>query len=101
MDTQDRRQTSNQALRHKIDQIQAANQRLKDAADQLEQHALEGARRGDWASVSAQQTCRDLFNQQKKDMEVIKQHMAPDEKMPSQTILISAEEMDALMGHQH
>lgn len=105
MPVPERRQAPNAELRRKIDQIQIANQRLKDAATKLESQLLKLVRNGDLKALPDPQLTHkgveELLHEQKRTMQTIKENMmGHQEKAPSlsQGPLISAEEMAALMS---
>lgn len=107
MPVPERRQAPNAELRRKIDQIQTANQRLKDAATKLETQLLSLARNGELKALPdaqlTQKGVEALLHEQKRTLQTIQENMVGhEEKAPPllQVPLISAEEMAALMNTQ-
>ena len=104
----ERRQAANAALRQKIDQIQAGNQTIKSAMDELEVRLIASARQpGSWPMSDAQSALNQLqalFKSQKGSLLEAQADITGDDvvahRRPGNAPLISADEMAALMKIQ-
>jgi hypothetical protein len=105
----ERRQAANAALRQKIDQIQAGNQTIKSAMDELEVRLIASARQpGSWPMSDAQSALNQLqalFKSQRGSLLEAQADISGDDdfahRRPGNAPLISADEMAALMKIQN
>ncbi len=101
----ERRQAANATLRQKIDQIQAENQTIKSAMEELEVRLIASARQpGSWSMADSQHALsrlQALYKLQRTSVletqAEITGHAVEAIRLPSNAPLISADELAALM----